>query len=100
MFKMQVSSSDLLVIRIKDHVDKNLALRVYADDFFNYIESLDYNTLVIDFDGVVSVSRSFAHQFLNLMKNCQKRITIVNQSNEIKLIFNAVRYPREKSVIS
>lgn len=88
------------VINVREHVGKNLSLRVYADDFFNLVESLDSNLLILDFEGVVSVSRSFTHQFLSLMKNCQKRIKIINQSDEIKLIFNAVRYPREKPVIS
>ena len=94
---MPTSSSRIQVISIRDRVDKNLSLRIYASDFFKSIESLDQIEFVIDFDGVISVSRSFAQEFLNLMKTSRKHITIVNQPEEIKMIFNAVQNPRKKA---
>lgn len=93
------SSSEIPIIKIRDIIDKNLSLRIYADDFYSYIEPLDQNDLVVDFDGVVTVSRSFAQQFLDLMKNCSKRITIIKQSDEIKIIFTVVKFPRKKARI-
>lgn len=96
---MSASSSKICVIKIRDHVDKNLSLRIYASDFFKKIESSDQNDLVIDFDGIISVSRSFAQEFLNLMKTSQKHITIINQPEEIRMIFRVVQNPRKKARI-
>jgi anti-anti-sigma regulatory factor len=96
---MSASSSKVQIIRIRDCIDKNLSLRIYADDFFKHIELLEENDLVIDFDGVIFVSRSFAQEFSNLMKTSHKHITITNQSEEIKAIFKAVQSPRRKANI-
>ncbi len=96
---MSASSSNTLVIKIGDHVDKNLSLRTYANDFFNDIESFDQNDLAVDFDGVISVSRSFVQEFLSLAETSHKHITIINQSEEVQTIFRAVRFPRKKARI-
>lgn len=96
---MSTSSSEIPIIKIRDRINKNLSLRVYAGDFYEYIKSLDQNDLVVDFEGVTAVSRSFAQEFLNLMKICSKRITIINQSEEIKTMFNVVKSPRKRAKI-
>jgi translation initiation factor IF-3 len=96
---MSASSSEITSIKIKDQVDKNLSLRVYADDFFEFIESLDQKEIVIDFDGIISTSRSFAQEFLNLMKNTSKDISLINQSEDIKAVFKAAQRPRKKTKI-
>jgi anti-anti-sigma regulatory factor len=94
-----MESSGIPIIKISDCLNKNLSLRIYADNFFEHIKTLDQNDLIVDFDGVVSVSRSFTQQFLNLMKVCGKRIVIINQSEEIKTIFNVVKSPRKRAKI-
>ena len=48
---MSASSSEIAIIKIKDQVDKNLSLRIYADDFFEFIDLLDQNEILIDFEG-------------------------------------------------
>lgn len=96
---MSTTSSEILTINIRDCIDKNLSLRVYADDFYNYIESLDQSNLVVDFNGVTTVSRSFAQQFLDLMEKCRKCVVIINQSEEIETIFKVVKSPRKKAKI-
>lgn len=96
---MSTPSPEIPIIKIRDCINKNLSLRVYADDFYEHIKTLDQNELIVDFEGVVSVSRSFAQQFLNLMKVCSKRIMIINQSEEIETIFNVVKSPRKRAKI-
>lgn len=96
---MSTSSPEIPIIKIRDQIDKNLSIRAYAYDFYDYIASLNQNQLVVDFDGVSTVSRSFAQQFLDLMKTCNKHITIINQSEEIETIFRVVKSPRKKARI-
>lgn len=96
---MSASSSEITSIKIKDQVDKNLSLRVYADDFFEFIESLDQKEIVIDFDGIISTSRAFAQEFLSLIKNTSKDISLINQSEDIKAVFKAAQRPRKKTKI-
>lgn len=96
---MSASSSEIAIIKIKDQVDKNLSLRIYADDFFEFIDLLDQNEILIDFEGVISASRSFAQEFLNLVKASHKHITIINQKEEIDVMLQAVQYPRKKTRI-
>ncbi|MDD3999647.1 MAG: DUF4325 domain-containing protein [Bacilli bacterium] len=96
---MSASSSEITSIKIKDQIDKNLSLRIYANDFFEFIESLDQKEIVIDFDGIISASRSFAQEFFNLMKNTDKNISLINQSEDIKAVFKAAQRPRRKTKI-
>lgn len=87
-------------IQLKDHIDKNLSLRSLADMLFDYINSLDDIDIIIDFDSVNSMSRSFAQQFIERMENSRNHITCTNEPENIKKMFNTVRHPKKKTMIA
>ncbi len=83
-------------IFVKKTVFTDLALRSSADAFFNHLEILKDKELVLDFKGVKSISRSFAHQYLLRKKTSRKNISEVNVPKTVKLMFKAVENPMKK----
>lgn len=58
----------------------------------------DCQTLVFDFGCVKFMGRSFADEFYNLfLKDSDKNIKIINQSEEVRLTFSAVESTQNKS---
>lgn len=91
---------NVLIINIKEHISKNLSLRLYAEDLFKNIELYAQNNIALDFKGVEFASRSFTQEFLYRMQRCSKKIELINQSSEIKKMFEIVKSPREKTILA
>ena len=84
-------------IRIDKQIAVDLALRDSADKFFDSLDSLEQNKIIIDFNDVKSISRSFAHQY-SLRKNmCKKTIKEVNVPVDVKKMLKIVSEPRPKT---
>lgn len=91
---------NVLIINIEERISKNLSLRLYAEDLFKDIELYAQNNIVLDFKGVEFASRSFTQEFLYRMQRCGKQIELINQSSEIKKMFEIVKLPREKATLA
>ena len=48
------------------------------------------NKMQIDFSDVLSISRSFAHQYVTRRKKSQKRITEINLPENVEKMFRVV----------
>ncbi len=79
------------VVKITDKISKHLGLRNVCDDFMDYIESLEADNITIDFEGVVTISRSFAHQYIIRKRKSKKIINEINLADNIKKMFDIVK---------
>ena len=84
-------------VRITEKISADLALRNVADDFFDLIESLPSNNLTVDFVGVRSISRSFAHQYTARKKITSKLINEINMPDNVVKMLEIVRNSSYKS---
>jgi hypothetical protein len=69
-----------------DKISKHLRFRDTAVDLFKEIKQ----DTVFDFKNILTISRSFAHEFLTQKNNCKFNISQINASNEINQIFEVV----------
>lgn len=86
-------------IKIAEKLSADLALRNVADSFFNWLESLPDDTLVIDFSGVRSISRSFAHKYVQRKKASHKTINEINVPDNVLKMLRIVESPAHKADI-
>ena len=88
---------EAITVRIAEKISADLALRNVADDFFDLIESLPSNNLTVDFAGVRSISRSFAHQYTIRKKTSSKLINEINIPDNVVKMLEIVRNSSYKS---
>ena len=87
------------LISVKDDVGINLILRDSADELFDEIESMEHNDIIIDFNHVATTTRSFMHQFLRRLDNCDKHVNCTNQPQSILKMIRVVKFPRKKTAV-
>ncbi|MDG7037371.1 MAG: hypothetical protein JRN53_02980 [Nitrososphaerota archaeon] len=78
-------------VSINEAVAPNLILRQNADDFFDEMERDNISAVIIDFAGVTSISRSFAHQYLLRKGISPKAVKEINVPQNIERMFNLVK---------
>lgn len=84
-------------IDIADLLGQDIILRNRVDDLLLYLENLKIESAVIDFAGVKFVTRSFADEYYNVIINHKTiKIKTINISEDIKMIFEAVRTTQNK----
>lgn len=91
-----IISTDETRLCLKERISTNLAFRGSADDFFDYVNSLDESKIVIDFSGIESISRSFVHQYTINKLRSNKQITDINIPVNIKPMFELVKRQRSE----
>ncbi|MDD2655810.1 MAG: DUF4325 domain-containing protein [Candidatus ainarchaeum sp.] len=79
-----------MVVSISVSTSKDLALRRSADAFFDEIVTLPTTEIIIDFNGVSTITRSFAHQYLLRKKDIAKKIFEVHVPKNVKKMFDVV----------
>ena len=84
-------------INIKKEISVDLSLRHSANTFFDYIESLEDKELIIDFKGIKSISRSFAHQYMLRKQESDKIIKETNVLEDVQKMFSVIKQPRKKT---
>lgn len=83
-----------------DEIAPDLMLRGIANLFFDRLERKRMQSLVLDFDGVRSISRSFAHQYVLRKRKTEKSIREINVSPEVAKMLQLVgRQMRPNSYI-
>ncbi len=91
------ATSSKPTISIAKAVSCDLAFRYSADRFFAFIESLNTRTVVVDFRGVSTISRSFAHQYMLRKNQSVKTVTEINVSADIRKMFHVVQRPKTET---
>ena len=88
-------ASEELILTVRNEFSSNLAFRHSANRLFEHINNLNEPTIVIDFSGVESMTRSFAHQYKLNKIGSSKQIVERAMPTEIKPIFDLVERQRQ-----
>jgi hypothetical protein len=86
-------------VMVKEQISVDLALRHSAAAFLDYLESVPQKEVIVDFSGINSISRSFAHEYLTRKNNSKKNITEINVPENVKKMFYVIEQPTEKSLV-
>lgn len=78
------------IIRIKNVIPNDLALRDMADSFFDQMEAMTEERIEIDFSDIRSISRSFAHQFIARKNKSCKTITMIDTPECVEKMFKVI----------
>ena len=62
-----------------------------AVEFLNDVDKLNDDDILIDFSGVVFVSRSFAQSYFTKKNKLNKNITEINISEDVKPLMEMIR---------
>ena len=81
-------------VKVAKVLSENLALRSSADMLFNIIEKAHDEEVIIDFQGVRSISRSFAHQYFLRKISSTKKIREENMPEVVLHMFKIVMEKR------
>jgi len=94
-----MAMSNKTVISIKNALStSDLALRTFADNFFDFVEAIDSKIIAIDFSGISSISRSFAHQYITRKEDSSKKITEINVPLNVEKMLEIVKLPKTETV--
>ena len=77
-------------VYISEAIAPNLMLRGVADIFFDQLEKVNPESYVIDFKGVESISRSFAHQYCVRKSRSTKKFVEINMPENVVKMMNLV----------
>ena len=85
---------------VKKALSENLSLRDLAKDFFKELESMPTKEIVLDFKGIRSISRSFAHEYLVQKEKSQKVFNEINMPENVKRMISIVSQAnRDEAII-
>jgi len=65
-------------------------LRGVADSFFDELERIKEDSIVVDFEGVRSISRSFAHQYVLRKRTSTKKIVEANVPENVSKMLRII----------
>lgn len=86
-------------LAIKDQISEDLTTRNRASQFFEMVEASSFDRVVVNFDQVRSISRSFADEYVR--RKMMSRVTVIekNVPMNVKKMFDIVSSPVEKRQI-
>ena len=73
-----------MIIKIKNEINHALDFNQSATDFINDLNQINETDFVIDFEGIIYISRSFAQAYYAAKKRSPKNITEINLSSDVK----------------
>ncbi|MDO5815164.1 MAG: hypothetical protein Q4Q18_05955 [Methanobrevibacter sp.] len=73
-----------MIIKIKDEINTALDFNQSATEFITKINGLNELEFIIDFEGIIFISRSFAQAYYASKKRSPKKITEINLSDDVK----------------
>lgn len=77
-------------IFIKKEIDSDLTIKNNAISFFERINKLEHDEILINFEGSEYISRSFAQAYLSQKKSSPKKIKEYNIPENIESILKIV----------
>ncbi|OPX61212.1 MAG: hypothetical protein A4E29_00922 [Methanomassiliicoccales archaeon PtaB.Bin134] len=86
---MSMSSCE---ISIAHTLSRDLALRDVASSFMDRIEARNHTEVTIDFAGVETITRSFAHEYLTRKARSSLIIREVNVPNDVARMFKVIEH--------
>ena len=75
---------------IKDKINSSLEMNSAAVEFLDDVDKINDNDIVIDFTGVVFVSRSFAQSYFTKKNKLNKNIMEINIAEDVKPLMDMI----------
>lgn len=76
---------------IKDKINSSLEMNSTAVEFLEEVDTIDDSDILIDFKGVIFVSRSFAQSYYTKKNKLNKNIKEINLSEGVKPLMDMIR---------
>ncbi len=93
---MSISSKKIIV---KNAIAKDLVTRNAARDLFIYLKKIDKKMIVLDFSGVIFMSRSFADEYITQRSNVKaRRVEEINMPDAVTRMLDIVSEARTTSI--
>lgn len=83
-------------ISIAKVISDHLILRDSAAAFFDDVEQMQEEAVVVDFDGVIWMSRAFAHEYLTRKRLSKKTVGERNIPEDVQKMMSVVAKPSPK----
>ncbi|MBQ2651937.1 MAG: hypothetical protein IJF83_00125 [Methanobrevibacter sp.] len=83
-------------VMIKDEINSSLEMNTAADDFLNKVNEIEDDEILIDFTGIVFISRSFAQAYFSKKNKLGKNIDEINVPDEVKPLLDLIKKKFEK----
>jgi Asp-tRNA(Asn)/Glu-tRNA(Gln) amidotransferase B subunit len=87
----------MATLLLKDKVSEDLSLRNMVSNIFKTEEFQKDDDVMIDFTGIKSISRSFAHEYLQHKERQNCKVLELNMPSNIKKMFEIVESTKIKS---
>ena len=87
----------MATLLLKDKVSEDLSLRNMVLNIFKTEEFQKNEDVMIDFTGIKSISRSFAHEYLQHKEKQNCKVFEINMPSNIKKMFEIVESTKIKS---
>lgn len=82
---------------IKDEINSSLEMNTAADDFLNKVNEINDEEILVDFTGIVFISRSFAQSYFSKKNKLNKNIDEINVPAEVKPLVELIKKKFEKA---
>ncbi len=76
---------------IKDKINSSLEMNSAAVEFLEEVDKIDDSNIIIDFTGVIFVSRSFAQSYFSTKTKLNKNISETNISEGVKPLMDMIK---------
>lgn len=83
------------VLSLNEEFGNNIFTRSKISSFFEKINRLKEDKIMIDFKDIEFISRSCADEYLKLKSKSNKTLVEINMSNEINSMFNLVKHQQK-----
>lgn len=80
-----------MIITLKEEINTSLDFNKSATDLFNKINQINESDFIMDFDGVVFISMSFAQAYYASKKRSPKNVTEINLSGDVLPMMELVK---------
>lgn len=78
-------------VLIKEEINSSLEMNTAADDFLNQVNEIKDDEILIDFTGIVFISRSFAQSYFSKKNKLNKQIDEINVPDEVKPLMDLIK---------
>ena len=87
----------MMTMMLKDRVSEDLSLRNMVSNIFKAEEFKKTDDVLMDFTGIKSISRSFAHEYMQYKEKQNCKVLEINVPSDIKKMFEVVENTKIKS---
>ncbi len=84
-------NKDSKTIYLANHFSRNLAFRNTVRNLFHLINESDLDEVILNFQDVEIISRSFAHEILVSLRETEKKVLIENLPPNVQRMFDLVK---------